>query len=593
MKKSVMISLLLAVWIAVGYSAGICSSNAQSGAPGDGLIGRLPADAELVLKAGSIETLFQNFAVTGDTVFGKPVTEMAEMRQELGFNPLDVRELQRNGFATGKPVAIVLDDLELQKEEEKAVFTLGFLIPVNDAGKAVQVIRSYLQKKYPDTEFTSEGDVTRFLQADGTHGAMGSRDGYLYVGLNPRTTTVPFVTSAMAGKTSLAGSDTYQAVARKLDTGKELFLYANFVKLLAKNLETLKQLAQQPDEEGKMPAKNMARNLEYLKEYEGAGVSVDLGQHDFVASGILNIQPDADFLKVVRDVRYNRGIVMGVDLPPVLLLSTAVNAGAYYRTIQKNMTDADREKMELYRQQLQNTLGLDLEKDIVDNLSGDFNAAIYDGISINMTNYNALITIGVRNPEKAKAVVEKAFSALTPQQQGSVQTTTVAGTDAYMVTLFGMVQLYGGIRENTLVLALGKPLFEKALTGTVDKGFAAAANEPKFTDALKGEKGIFYLSIDELTKALKNFAFLLQQMKKEDMAAGSTLDAIAGAFDYILLTNHMAENTFHGNGFIKTAFTEPFFQGLEKLNRQLTPPEPTVSETPDAPAASEPGASVN
>jgi len=70
---------------------------------------------------------------------------------------------------------------------------------------------------------------------------------------------------------------------------------------------------------------------------------------------------------------------------------------------------------------------------------------------------------------------------------------------------------------------------------------------------------------------MNNFPFLLQQMNEGQAAdSAKSLEAMR-QIEYLLLSTKTEGKSFSMDMTVKTRFSEPFFQGMEKLSQQMKP----------------------
>jgi len=310
---------------------------------------------------------------------------------------------------------------------------------------------------------------------------------------------------------------------------------------------------------------------------------VDFSGSDLAITGVLNVAPASELFGIMKDVRFDRNTALGISDLPVLLFSSAFSPEVWYKGIRKRMTPEDAKEMDQKLASTKKQFGVDLEKDVIPNLDGNFNIGIYDGLTINMANYNILMTAGVRDTAAAQAVLKKAVAGM-PAEAGAgpaFQPVRVGETDAYMANMFGMVQIFAGIRDKNLIIAAGKPLFEKALAAKPDSGFVKKLGDPKLEASLKAEKSVFYLNMGETMNVMKNFAMMIQQFSGQNPVDPETEKALR-EIDYLFSSYWPEGNAFYSDFRIKTRFTKPFPQRMAEIVQMLEPPEtPEMSEMPD------------
>lgn len=215
---------------------------------------------------------------------------------------------------------------------------------------------------------------------------------------------------------------------------------------------------------------------------------------------------------------------------------------------------------------------MDGEKDILSNIEGNFNLGIYDGRSINMSNYNILATLGVKDGKKMQTVMDTMYQSLSPEQKVMIRKDSIQGNDAYIITLMGIFQICAGVKDNSFILAAGYPMFESAVSGNPDTGFLSGMEDKELVNKLKGDTGVFYVNIQELYAAANNFPILMQQMNEGQPADPKSGEAMR-QLEYMLLSSGTEGKSFRMDMTVKTRFSEPFFQGMQKLSQQMKPAE--------------------
>lgn len=566
MKKNIFLSGLIGLLILVGYSTSSCSSKDHSETGPVAYLSLLPESLDFLVKIRSVDTVYDHFSVTRETVFGRPVEDLAEIRRKWGFNPLDAEALRKQGFDTTRELVFAMDNIRFQEGDEDPVFTGLILLPVTDAAKASEALTRYLKNSHSEMDFNEKDGVTYFEAAGPRiHGGIMERDGYLLMTAEPEEDIESYTASLMTAKTVLRDKNAFKNVIAKVDPEEEIFIYADINGIVGANMETFRRWSRKAAGE-KGP--DLLQNLDYLKDYLGAGLSIDLDQSDLLLRGLLGIASDSDALKLMSGVRYNKQTILGVPENPALLFSAAVNVPEYYRIMREAMAPEERRAWEARLDGIRENLGVDLEKEVIPNIAGNLNIGVYDGVSINMTNYNALVTLSIKDEAEMKSVLAQAYAGLTPEQRSMIATTVVGETDAYVLTLFGAFQFYIGVKEHNLILSVGKPMFEKAVYGGMESGFLTRISDPELIRTLKGERGIFYLNIQEVYQALKNFLFLVRQFNIQESITADSENALR-QFEYLLLSSQVEGAALRGEMEIETRFEQPFFKGVYELSRKI------------------------
>jgi len=547
----------------------------------------LPESTEFMIKLSSIETIYDHFSVTADTLLGEPVDkdDLAEIKKHFGFNPFAINELKENGFDTGKEFGFLVSDFQWQikdeatKENENTddpAFNGLIFMPITDAKKVTGVVERFLKDDEGSTlKVNRQGNMTLF-EDDKDKAYLLEKDNYIFIGMNPKADAKAFMESVAAGTTSLMNAKAYKDVISKADPKQEIFAYINLQKIAEKNLEAFKAMSKKSAEYESL---NMSKSLEYLKEYEGIGISADIEKKDFAAKIAANIAPNSKTLNILKDVSYNRKTILGLKENPVTLISFGINLPEYYKMILDNLTEEKKNEFKANLEEIKTKFGVDMEKEVIENLGGNFNFGVYDGVSINMTNYNTMLTMSVKDEAMMNSVLAKVMSKLPPEQQSMVVKTKIGEQDVYAMSL-GFVQLYVGVKDKNLIISVGKPMFEKAVSGDEGSGFVSTMQDKELANTLKGDVGIFYLNAAETFYAVKNFSALLPLLNEGEGIDRNISDAVE-KFDYILGTVKLEGNTVFKDVTIKTKFTEPFFKGLANISKSFQDVE-NKSPNPEA-----------
>ena len=556
MKKTIMWRCAAAMLLAAGLALPVQADVAKMA----------PESTEVLIRMPSVETLFNLFSITENSILGQPLEDMEDAEEELGFNPLKLSELKARGLDTSKPFGLILDSFEFSAETEEPSFNGAAFLPVTDAGKAIKALKAMISKETPDLEWSKDGDLTVFKGIDGDGDGVGymlPKAGHLFIGAAPKKDAKPFMERIAKADKGLAAVGSYKEVAAKLPSGREIFGYVDAVKMVERNLSAIKKLA---EEESSGP--EMTKNLDYLKEWKGAGAGIDFDTKDLVVDSVIDVKPDAKTLAVVKDVPFDKNIVMGVKDAPLLLLSFAVNARQYYDMMMASLEEEQRQSFANNLEGIKAGFGVDPVSDVIDNLAGNLNLGVYDGMSINMANYNVLLTLNLKDGAKMTQVIETAISKLPPEQQSMVQKTTVGAQESYMISLMGMTQLFLGVKDKNLIVAVGKPMYDKALAADVKTGFLTRLKDPDLVAALKSDAAsILYLDAQETFKAVKNFAPMLQQFSKDPSKPfiDETVTNAVNQFDYLLSASQVKGNSIVSSLALKTNFVDPFFQGVANV----------------------------
>ncbi|MFW6284085.1 MAG: hypothetical protein ACOC1H_01695, partial [Desulfosalsimonas sp.] len=384
-------------------------------------------------------------------------------------------------------------------------------------------------------------------------GAMAVKDQYLYMTANSKKEPQAFLESVLENDSSLADAGAFREVAADTDFTRGLAAYFNIAGIVKANADQISQAAAG----GSDSAAETQQVIKTLRQYSAGTMTAGFGSPDFSLDTTVSLVPDADIKKVWSPEHINRDNVLGIADPAALLLSFGADMKKYYEMITDIMPPDQAGSVAGRMKEFEQQSGIDPETELLDNLSGSMNLALYDGASITLMNYNALFTAGVKDQGVMENAIEKFISLLPPDKQSMISRQQVAGTDAYVINA-GVTQVYMGIDDNKFMVASSKSMFEKAIGGKKDQGFAANLTDDQLKSSIMGKRNLFYLNMDEVVKTVNNFAMFLMESAGGEQQFRQKLDA-AGKFEYILATSELEKDLVKSMFTIKTRFTEPFF----------------------------------
>ncbi|MFO7838280.1 MAG: hypothetical protein R6X08_02120 [Desulfosalsimonadaceae bacterium] len=579
--KKIRILLALALIIPAVTLAG-CSKDEEGGetakAPASerseavDLLAMVPENTQFLVKLEALGKFYEQFVVSQNTIMGVALKDkdIEKIKTGLGFNPLNAEEVRQAGFNLEKPFCLAATNVKLDPADKQEIGSDVFgLLPLSEGADALDTIRSGLRNN--NVLFVeAEKDGVPFIKwhSGQEKGCLAVKDQYLYMTINSQTDPQLFLESVIENTSSLTNAEAFRTVASETDLTRGLVFYANIADIVEKNSDQLTQAAA-------CQSAQTADAIESLGQYSSAALTVDLGSPDLEVNSITALVDDHEMKKIWSEDCVNRQKVLSITEPAALLLSFGANIKGYYDVI-KTMTPPNQEesiktRMDAFKEKT----GIDPETELLDNLSGSINFGLYDGASITMLNYNALFTAGIKDEKLMKQVIDKAIKLLPPDKQAMVSRQKVGGTDAYVVNA-GMVQMYTGVDDNKLLLASGKPIFEKALKAEKDKGFAQKLTDERLKNSLTSNRNIFYLNIDEGVKTANNFAMFLAEPAGGVQKFKDKLDA-AGRFEYVLASGKLDKNIIKSQFIVKTRFSKPFFLKLAQMIDEFEPEENSLN----------------
>ena len=547
----------------------------------DGLVKLLPETTEFLAKFSSIKEMYKYFSVTESSVFGEDIDNLKEIKKDLGFNPFNLSELEANGFSTNKELAFTFDDFVAKKngsisnnsyDDDDIEFNGAILIPVNDASKVIALIEKIAKNNSNDVKFSKDGEFHK-LVADEFTTYIVEKDGYLIFTGNPKEgiDTKEYLTNLTSGQYgSLDKSSDFSDVATKIGSGEEIFFYLNTQKIFEKNMDELKKFADDFNTANGMGMPNIQANYDYIKSFKGAGVAIDLESKDFTVKSILNVAKGSELLKLAENVNYNKAMSLGLENEPVFLTSFSVNAEEYFKMMLNTLGNNESEQVTAAIEMVKSNYGLDIKKDLIEQLDGNLNLGVYDASSINMMNYNVLATISIKDEAKFKKTLDDIIEKIVPpDQKQMISKQTINGVETY-VYLAGFQQLFIGIKDKNVIITIGKPMFEKALKADISSGFVNKLDDDYLKTTLKSDTNVLYFNVAEAYKVFNTFSGLLSGFLGGDDPSSAEktkqdIKDVTENFKYLLASSYINDESFHSDFVMKTNFSKPFMIGIKEL----------------------------
>lgn len=577
----------------------------QKIAPKESVADQMPAAVEMAVTVPGLATLFEHFSVTESTVFGGSVPAK-RWETRIGFNPLVPAAWAERGIDPAGPVALALRGLDTELPAAIAGeptgdtvlgedFALLICLPAADLESARSAARTLVETALPDAVVAEEAGILRFSSAaENVQGAVADRNGALLVAMGPGGGALPLVQDALNAEDRLSGVEGYATAARAMGPRDDLLVFADFVPLHDRLRE---RMAAGETLEGKgISADQADRMARYAADYRWGAAWLDLDRSDLRVAGMVAVRKDSPLPATLTGKRPGRKPLLDVPSPPLLLSLGSLEPETYLGALREGMTEAEREVFDARMVAVGAQLGIDVERDLIENFTGGFGFGVFDGASLNMANHNTLFSAGVKDAAKARKTLVAAAERLRQQGGVTVTETRVGETDAYAINVLGFLQFFVGVREDRLLVSAGRRMFQEAVSAEEPR----PGPDPDVAAAWAEDPAVFYLDVDQLVQAGRNFSFLLAQLNRgrpvDDRATEPLKD-----FRYLMSSARTDGNRMVGEFRVATRFSEPFFQAVvpvvqalaERLPRRPAAgggPSEAPTATPSADSADDPPA---
>lgn len=517
------------------------------------LIKSLPEGIDFMVKMNALDTLFTITQLNGTSIFGIPMDEFKQVSETLGFNPFNVKELATQGIDLKREIALFGANVKADLEKESlASIDLYLAIPVTKDNKIISLIESKIKAAGEEITLEKLKNGVTLLKGKKEKQRIFfiPKDGYLMIGTNPFSNPEPFITKLIAPKSTLDQQKGFQKLAAHFDTGSDVVIYLNMKGMLDRNIADIEQTIQK--ELGRQ-APIFKKQLEMIQDYDQAIMTMNLSTPSLIFSAGVSMVPKSNILALMRAVTIDKNIILGMKETPVLLFSMGLNPEEYYKMISEMM--ASFMNIDEMIQKGNKALGIDIKKELIQNLSGSFSMGMFDGKSINMGNLNGIASIGVKDAKLATKTMNTLMEKVPETSKKSI---TVKDIVSYEITT-PTVKIYMGIKGKNLIIALSKDYYEKALKAAPENGFTTTLKDQDLKKSLtKNNSSFFYLSIDEGLKVANS---VNPQMMDRQVKIVEEVKKIS----YLLFDAHIQEDLFFSRIIVKTTYQKSFIEGLSNL----------------------------
>jgi hypothetical protein len=546
MKKNIMASLLILVlWGVLS-----CQTKAliEEPEPKATIFSLMPSETIAAVKFSSYEKILyiiNSYIARLDT--GEKA-DIEEMKTELGFNPFDLQEMKKRGVDTAREFGIGFSHFSWNQRKNQPRFNMNMYVPVSDSALYIGVMKQVLQKNYPQLEWKTEKNISYVLNHELSFAITDQKD-YVIMTTSIEQPPSSFLPS-LQPNLSLADTVPFKAIQAKVDISEDVCGYIDYSRFF-----TEKNVV-------KMFPGTLAASMKALSGYQDMLATIDLDSRDFLVEMAISMKPGADVLKMTR-FTFDKTPLLKIKNNPILFLATGANPVYYVQNLKNSMGAGFLPRYDKIVQQVKKEFGIDFEKDIVQNMEGSLNYGMFDGGSLGPGKYNSVLSFNVKDPRRMKEVLDTLLPKLALKLQHSMVRMRNATIEGVATTVFQtpLAQMYIGIKDKNVIIALDREMYVAAITGTVESGFSSKMGTAMAVK-IKGDFYNLFVDFNEVQKAINN---IFPGTQKRRNRVVSRISNMITPMKYLFIDSHVEGNTFYGSIVLKTKFTQPFFIGLQEI----------------------------
>ena len=560
MKKIIVAALSVVILFIAG-----CGSSETAGRTGrtSSLIAEkyAPQSTIAMISFSSFEKLFSLFEIDKNDVINQHLTmvDRNEIVSVLGFDPLSLSGYEKIGFDTNREFGLVLSSLHIEGEAiETSSGSFALLLPVTNKNDFIGFIRErsavlpQMGLTYSEENdmlkigIEGEDSVLMTIKSDGDYVAVN-------ISMNRNENAAAF----FASSEKLAATPFYKEVAGEINMGSDAVFYFDSKKFMDHNAKGLEHLSGSDD-----------GTFDFLKNNRGSAIVADLSSPDLVVSSVGFVEKN-NIMHRLNDAVDDKSVITGFEKKPALILALFFNARQYMDYILSTLPESC--SANEFRRQLRSikdTVGIDVEDEIIDQLAGSFNIGIFDAATINMMQYNLVVNFNINDREKFINTIDRFASFANMVKMSEQEISDLSGgrkvgdkTDAYSVNL-GMMIAYLVIEDNKVTLSTNRNLASNILDGSRKKYIDSI--EKELARNLKTHNNYIYIDFSEAYTAAKTVYSFVSAFIGGGSIFDANTDKLAANLKYLYAYSNFDGKMVKAEFIIKTGFKKPFFQSMKE-----------------------------
>ena len=517
----------------------------------------LPENTDFVLISHSIGSAYKSLGIAQDKILGKKITayNIQDMVKEIGFNLLDEKALESNGVDLKREIGLGMSGFSLNPQDDSPQFSLYLFIPVANKLKAFDALKNIVKKiSNSNIKVEINQEELRLTERDFFFEAFFKQD-YFFLNFKRGEEVLALSKVMRENKNPLRDKPSFQNVLARVKAGDDFFAYASIAGFLEPVLPLILKNTQDI-------VPGFAKIMEAIKEYKVLGLSLNMSTGNLILDTAVEFANNSQFLEIMDNKNLDRQGIESIFAPPAFFASSYIDPAKYFRYLTKLFGDQVLVEMDEGLAEFKSETGVDLVKDILENLQGSFHFGVFDGKSINMLNYNMVLAFRVKEEKKAWMVLEKLLEKAGAEARQYIQK---QADGAYVFNLIskGMGQFYFNIKDNVAFLTQNREYYKSIMQG--EKGMLyKRLPDKEVRKVLESNQHVLYLNVDEIYAAVKNFAGIINMSSQQSLINAET-DRVVGMFEYILNNGRVEENWAVGSFVVKTRLGKPFLPGVIDL----------------------------
>lgn len=533
-----------------------------------------PENSMAFLRFSSIEKLFTTFNVKPESVMGESVAEdRSEMIKKMGFDPMNISEYDKVGFDTKREFGFVLNYFKADSSAmDASQVHFGFLVPVKNKDNAYKYIKEAIEKNKEEGLVISEsnGMISITSAEENNFLATIKADSEYMIfsfSLNSQETADAFLNAPK----HLADSPNYKEISESVDLASDAAFYMNFKSFFTVNEQAMTNLTMNP-----MFGQNELKSVEFLKSYRGFGITADLSKSDLIVNAVTFLDAGNPLNKLIENTKSDKSVILNFEKKPAVLLAIMINAGEYLNFYLNSAPEDIKNEFDSKIAETNQSLGIDIRKDLIDQLAGSINLGIYDGANVNMMQYNTVINFNVRNSAGFIALLEKTKATtgmtLVEKSQYEQLFQIVPKNEITVYSIFmGMAAAYVVIENDNVSVITSKEYVSDLMNK--DNPKFIEKTDKTVADKLKNDQNYLYIDFAEAYLAGKNIYQLYLGFSGAENQLDVKADNFAKNFDYLYAGGNYKGEKATAEFVVKTKFQKPFFVALMEELDKLKPAE--------------------